>query len=691
MKPNRNRARDLGFYVLLLVIMIAVIYTMTRSEPTNEVKSYSELVDLFQQEKVQYFATRPSSSGTVLYMKVRTDDPKVTEDMTYDLYNFSVFYEDFHDLIAEQKESGVLEDYDYEPGYVVPWWASIIPYLLLMGGAMVLWYVMMSRMGGGGAGGVARYSKARTRLGSEEKNKKTFKDVAGCDEEKEELAEIVDFLKNPKAYTAMGARIPKGVLLVGPPGTGKTLLAKAVAGEAGVQFLSISGSDFVELYVGVGAGRVRDLFEQAKKAAPAIIFIDEIDAVGRQRGSGLGGGHDEREQTLNQLLVEMDGFGNNEGVIVMAATNRADILDNALLRPGRFDRQVYVGLPDIRGREAILKIHSRDKQLAEDVDLNSIAKGTPGFSGADLENLMNEAALLAVRRKHRFINMEDIDEAILKVQMGPEKKSRKMSEKARKLTAYHESGHAIAGKFLEHVDPVHYITIIPRGAAGGFTLFRPQEDLENFKSKSEMFESIVMALGGRTAEKLFLDDISSGASGDIQQASAIARDMVMRYGMSERLGPISYDNSGHSIFIGRDFGQTKSYSEETAGIIDEEVKKIFDEASAMCEKILTEHTSELCAIAEYLLEHETMEAEEFNYFFEHGEFMPMPPREARKAREDQSIERPAKKISMTDGYAEEGEASAEAPAEAPAEAETPAPDEDGTAAELQTEEKKDEE
>ena len=338
-----------------------------------------------------------------------------------------------------------------------------------------------------------------------------------------------------------------------------------------------------------------------------------------------------------------------------------------------------------------MKIHSRDKQLAEDVDLNSIAKGTPGFSGADLENLMNEAALLAVRRKHRFINMEDIDEAILKVQMGPEKKSRKMSEKARKLTAYHESGHAIAGKFLEHVDPVHYITIIPRGAAGGFTLFRPQEDLENFKSKSEMFESIVMALGGRTAEKLFLDDISSGASGDIQQASAIARDMVMRYGMSERLGPISYDNSGHSIFIGRDFGQTKSYSEETAGIIDEEVKKIFDEASAMCEKILTEHTSELCAIAEYLLEHETMEAEEFNYFFEHGEFMPMPPREARKAREDQSIERPAKKISMTDGYAEEGEASAEAPAEAPAEAETPAPDEDGTAAELQTEEKKDEE
>jgi len=669
---NSKRARDLGFYVLLIAIMIAVIFTMTGNSDAKELKNYSDLVDLFQKEKVKSFTTE----GNTIILQVRTDSGEPpTEEVTYDLFSFSVFYEDFRELIKEQYEKGILEKYNYDEGFVVPWWASMLPYILVMGGAMVLWYFMMTRAGGG-AGGITKFSKARTRLGSDEKNKKTFADVAGCDEEKEELSEIVDFLKNPKAYTAMGARIPKGVLLVGPPGTGKTLLAKAVAGEAGVQFLSISGSDFVELYVGVGAGRVRDLFEQAKKAAPAIIFIDEIDAVGRQRGSGLGGGHDEREQTLNQLLVEMDGFGNNEGVIVMAATNRADILDNALLRPGRFDRQVYVGLPDIRGREAILKIHARDKQLAEDVDLNSIAKGTPGFAGADLENLMNEAALLAVRRKHRFINMEDIDEAILKVQMGPEKKSRKMSEKARKLTAYHESGHAIAGRFLEHVDPVHYITIIPRGAAGGFTLFRPQEDLENFKSKSEMFEEIVMALGGRTAEKLFLDDISSGASGDIQHASALARDMVMRYGMSERLGPISYDNSGHSIFIGRDFGQTKSYSEETAGMIDEEVKNIFDEASARCEQILTEHADQLRAIAEYLLVNETMEAEEFNYFFEHGEFMPMPPREARKAREDKTIERPAKKISMVDGEAEAAQ-SAEAqatPAEdaapaAPAEAE----------------------
>ena len=683
MKPNRNRTRDLGFYVLLMVIMIAVIFTMTGEPQGKTVEKDSDLIDLFQQEKVQSFTTE----GSTIILNVRTgDEVKPTEEMTYDLYSFNLFYEDFHELIAEQYESGVLEEYDYDEGFVVPWWASFLPYLLIMAAAMGLWYVMMTKTGGG-AGGIAKFYKARTRLGSEEKNKKTFDDVAGCDEEKEELAEIVDFLKNPKAYTSMGARIPKGVLLVGPPGTGKTLLAKAVAGEAGVQFLSISGSDFVELYVGVGAGRVRDLFEQAKKVAPAIIFIDEIDAVGRQRGSGLGGGHDEREQTLNQLLVEMDGFGNNEGVIVMAATNRADILDNALLRPGRFDRQVYVGLPDIRGREAILKIHARDKQLAEDVDLNSIAKGTPGFAGADLENLMNEAALLAVRRRHRFINMEDIDEAILKVQMGPEKKSRKMSDKARRLTAYHEAGHAVAGRYLKHVDPVHYITIIPRGAAGGFTLFRPQEDLENFKSRAEMFESIVMALGGRMAEQLFLDDISTGASGDIQQASSIARDMVMRYGMSERLGPISYDSSGHSIFIGRDFGQTKSYSEETAGIIDEEVKAIFDKASEVCGQILTEHADQLKAIAEYLLQNETMEAEEFNYYFEHGEFMPISPKAAREARNDDTIERPARKISMTDGYAEEKADQAQAQAQ-----EEPA-SQDGASAtpEADAEEKKDQE
>ena len=645
MKPQRNKARDIGFYILLAVILVAIIFTISDDKASNQVESYSAMLDLFKAEKVQSFKTE----GNTIILEVRTDDPDLpTEEMTYDLYSFSLFYEDFHDLIWEQYDKGIIEEFDYTEGFTLPWWASFLPYLIIMIVAMALWYAMMNRAGGAGAGGFTKFSKARTKNGNDEKDKKTFKDVAGCDEEKAELAEVVDFLKDPKVYTDMGARIPKGILLVGPPGTGKTLLARAVAGEANVQFLSISGSDFVELYVGVGAGRVRDLFEQAKKASPAIIFIDEIDAVGRQRGSGLGGGHDEREQTLNQLLVEMDGFSNNTGVIVMAATNRADILDNALLRPGRFDRQIYVGLPDIKGREEILKIHARGKHLAEDVDLNDIAKGTPGFSGADLENLMNEAAILAVRRKDRFIVQEDIDEAILKVQMGPEKKSRKMSEKARKLTAYHEAGHAVAGRFLENVDPVHYITIIPRGAAGGFTLFRPQEDLENFKSKSEMYESIVMALGGRVAEKLFLDDISTGASADIQQASSTARDMVMRYGMSEKLGPILYDSSDHSIFIGRDFGTTKSYSEETAGIIDEEVKAIFDRASADCEKILSEHSEQLKDIAEYLLEHETIDAEGFNYYFEHGEFMPEFLKDAKKAASDTTIERPAKKIARFD-------------------------------------------
>ena len=678
MKPNRNRTRDLGFYLVMIVIFIAIILSFTKDTQSQELK-YSDLVELFTEERVQSFEVK----GNQITMKVRADkaDSAKTDTTESDsessvvdsllagtaassdgtklvrckVYDFSVFYSDFHDLIWQQKVDGIIEEYNYTEGSGVSLvLMSLLPYVLIIVVSMAAWYFIMKRAGGGDmTSGIAKFSKARTRLGADEKDKKTFADVAGCDEEKEDLAEIVDFLHDPKAYTNMGARIPKGVLLVGPPGTGKTLLAKAVAGEAGVQFLSISGSDFVEMYVGVGAGRVRDLFEQAKKAAPAIVFIDEIDAVGRQRGSGLGGGHDEREQTLNQLLVEMDGFGSNEGVIVMAATNRADILDNALLRPGRFDRQIYVGLPDIKGREAILKIHSRGKPLGDDVDLNSIAKGTPGFSGADLENLMNEAALLAVRRRHRFIAMADIDEAILKVQMGPEKKSRKMSEKARRLTAYHESGHAIAGKFLAHVDPVHYITIIPRGGAGGFTLFRPQDDLENFKSREELFDNIVMSLGGRMAEKLFLDDISTGASADIQQASSIARNMVMRYGMSDRLGPILYDSSDHSIFIGRDFGQTKSYSEETAAIIDEEVKHIFDEASALCEKILTDHREDLIAIAEYLLVNETMEAEEFVYYFEHHEFMPESMKAAKNVVHDDTIERPARKISMTDGYAEE--------------------------------------
>ena len=595
---------------------MAAIYLLSTPEDKAAGIEYWQMRDQFLQENVQYF----SIEDGVVYMELKTPlDETSGKSVYHQLMSISIFWDDLGDEIADQEARGILK-FNLEPVYETPWWVTIIPYVIIMVVMVIVWYVMMNRMGagGGGANGAGRFGHARTRLASEDKKKVTFADVAGADEEKAELEEIVDFLKDPQKYTALGARIPKGVLLVGPPGTGKTLLAKAVAGEANVQFLSISGSDFVELYVGVGASRVRDLFDQAKKLSPAIVFIDEIDAVGRQRGSGLGGGHDEREQTLNQLLVEMDGFNTNEGVIVMAATNRADILDSALLRPGRFDRQIFVGVPDVKGREAILKIHSRGKSLGDDVDLASIARGTPGFTGADLENVMNEAALLAARNCRPFITMADVDEAILKVQMGPEKRSRKMSDKARKLTAYHESGHAVTGMFLEHTDPVHYITIIPRGQAGGYTLFRPEEDLENYQSRSEMFEDIVMSLGGRIAEKLFLDDISTGASGDIQSATNIARSMVTRYGMSDRLGPISYDSSDHSIFIGRDFGTTKSYSEETAAMIDEEVKRIFDEASKKCEEILTQHADIVRISAEYLLEHEAMSGEQFKYLIEHG-------------------------------------------------------------------------
>ena len=607
-----------------MVIILATVFTMNMDQAPPEME-YSEVLELFKNEQVESFVVE----GTTLHLNLHEPLENGADSVSCELYSVDYFRDDVNDMVVAQHNAGVITDYDYDVGFILPWWVSVLPYLGVIILFAVLWYVMINRANGGGSSaGAARFGKARTKLGSDEAKKVTFADVAGCEEEKHELQELVDFLKNPSAYSAMGARIPKGVLLVGPPGTGKTLIAKAVAGEAGVQFLSISGSDFVELYVGVGASRVRDLFDQAKKVAPAIIFIDEIDAVGRQRGSGLGGGHDEREQTLNQLLVEMDGFGNNEGVIVMAATNRQDILDNALLRPGRFDRQIYIGLPDIKGREAILRVHARGKPLGDDVDLNSIARGTPGFSGADLENLLNEAALLAVRRRGRFITQADIDEAILKVQMGPEKKSKVMSPKAKKLTAYHEAGHAIAGKYLEHTDPVHYITIIPRGRAGGFTLFRPKEDLEDFSSREELFENIVMSLGGRVAERLFLDDISTGAAGDIQQSSRLARAMVMSYGMSDRLGPISFEDSAHSLFIGRDFGTTKSYSEETAGIIDEEVKRIFSEAEDKCERILTEHRETLIGVAEYLLKNETMDGEDFDYFCEHGTVPPKPEKPA---------------------------------------------------------------
>ncbi len=615
MKPQKfNRRRDAGFYLLMIVILFASVYLLSMNEIDSTSVDYHEVLRLFKQEKVDSFVVEDN----MLYLNLK-EDYNGTKTVTHELYSFSVFYNDLSETIQQQADSGIIKDFNYDSGWTPPWWVSFIPYVLIMAVFFIFWTYMMNRSGGGN-GAAMKFGKARTTQGTGEK-KVTFLDVAGADEEKAELEEIVDFLKNPKKYIDIGARIPKGVLLVGPPGTGKTLLAKAVAGEAGVQFLSISGSDFVELYVGIGASRVRDLFDQAKKQAPAIIFIDEIDAVGRQRGSGLGGGHDEREQTLNQLLVEMDGFTANEGVIVMAATNRADILDNALLRPGRFDRQIYVGAPDVKGREEILKVHARGKLLGDDVDLKSIARGTPGFTGADLENLLNEAALLTARRNKKFITMAEIDEAILKVMAGPEKKSRLVTEKERKLTAYHEAGHAVAGYFLPHSDPVHYITIIPRGASGGMTVYRPEEDT-SYSTRSEMFERIVSAMGGRVSEKIFLDDISTGASGDIQQATNIARAMVTKYGFSEKLGPISFDSSDHSIFIGRDFGQTKSYSEKIATEIDEEVKHIFDEAMKMCEKLLRDHADLVEKTAQYLLENESMEGDMFRYLCKNGELPP---------------------------------------------------------------------
>ncbi len=481
---------------------------------------------------------------------------------------------------------------------------------------LIFWFLFMSgAQGNGGGNKTMSFGKSRARMMSPaDKNKVTFDDVAGVDEEKEELEEIVEFLKNPKKFTDMGARIPKGVLLVGQPGTGKTLLAKAVAGEAGVPFFIISGSDFVEMFVGVGASRVRDLFDEAKKKAPCIIFIDEIDAVGRQRGAGLGGGHDEREQTLNQLLVEMDGFSANEGVIVLAATNRPDVLDKALLRPGRFDRQIVVSSPDVKAREQILEVHSRKKKLAIDVDLKTIAKNTSGFSGADLENVLNEAALLAARRNLREIGMQEIEDAMVKVTMGPEKRTRVRSDKEQKLVAYHEAGHAVVSRFLPTQDPVHQISIVPRGMAGGYTMYRPTED-KSFMSRTEMVENIVSLLGGRVAEKLILDDISTGASNDIERATKIARAMVTKYGMSERVGTITLGQNQEEVFLGRDFAQSKEYSEETAGIIDEEVKSIIDFAYQKAETILKEHIDKLHRVAGVLLEKEKIDGEEFDTIF----------------------------------------------------------------------------
>ena len=609
---KRFSPRDLALYLLLLLLTLFAVNTLQQMNRADD-PSYSQIRTLFEQEKVKNFSVKDN----VLTMTVRGEGDD-TSTVTYELSNFYVFYNDLHELIDQQRSEGIIEDYDYPMGVQGSWWYQYLPYLLVIlvmaGLAYMLFLRQSAASGGGGGPGPNRFGHARTRTLADQGKKVTFNDVAGADEEKEELQEIVEFLRDPQRFTALGARIPKGVLLVGPPGTGKTLIAKAVAGEAGVHFLSISGSDFVELYVGVGASRVRDLFDQAKKEAPAIVFIDEIDAVGRQRGAGLGGGHDEREQTLNQLLVEMDGFASNEGVIVMAATNRQDILDPALLRPGRFDRQIYVGLPDIKGREEILKVHARKKPLAEDVSLSDIAKATAGFTGADLENLLNEAALLAARGGQRFISMADLHEAMMKGIAGPEKKSRVVTPHAKRLTAYHEAGHAVVIHELETQDPVHQITIIPRGGAGGMTISLPQED-RSYMSRRELEEHIAVCLGGRVAEQLVLGDISTGASSDIQKASSIARNMVTKYGMSEKLGTIAYTSESNEVFIGRTMAQSRSYSEEVAGLIDEEVKSIVDTAYRRCEDILSQHRSQLELTAQYLLAHEVMSGETFQKVF----------------------------------------------------------------------------
>ncbi|GCD09193.1 ATP-dependent zinc metalloprotease FtsH [Clostridium tagluense] len=586
--------------IWLVVLVLVIFAALALNENGKSVTSLS--VDEFQQHW---------DKKEIKNVQVREDKTVVGELKDGTKYETIVPLQRLMQVMDKNPNKDVKEMY-IKPA-TMPMWLQIVPTLLIILMLVAFWFMYMQQSQGGGGGGnrgVMNFGKSRAKIASPDKKKVTFDDVAGEDEEKEELAEVVDFLKQPKRYLEAGARIPKGILLVGPPGTGKTLLARAVSGEAGVPFYSISGSEFVEMFVGVGASRVRDLFEQAKKSAPCIIFIDEIDAVGRQRGAGLGGGHDEREQTLNQLLVEMDGFGVNEGIIMIAATNRPDILDPALLRPGRFDRHILVGAPDVKGREEILRVHSKGKHLAEEVSLQVLAKRTPGFTGADLENLMNEAALLTVRNKKTVIEMKELDEAVTRVIAGPEKKSKVISEKDRKLTAYHEAGHAVVMKYSPLSDPIHQISIIPRGMAGGYTMHLPEEDTA-YTSKLKLKDEMVGLLGGRVAEKLILEDISTGAKNDIDRASAIARKMVMEYGMSDVLGPISFGNDHNEVFLGRDLGKSRNFSEEIANKIDSEVKALIDEAYAKASTILTENINKLHAVAQELLVKEKLEGAEF--------------------------------------------------------------------------------
>ena len=597
----KSGIKSLAIWLIIGAILIVAITSII--DNSNSKMTYSELIQKIESDAVENI--KLSSSGNSATVVLNNETEKQVNIPSLD--SFTSYTEKFiknGNFTLEQESESI--------------WITIISLITPFGLLIIFfifWFIMMNPANGQGGNKTMTFGKSRARMiNTAEKNKITFDDVAGVDEEKEELQEIVDFLKNPKKYTDMGARIPKGVLLVGQPGTGKTLLAKAVAGEAGVPFFIISGSDFVEMFVGVGASRVRDLFDQAKRNAPCIIFIDEIDAVGRQRGAGLGGGHDEREQTLNQLLVEMDGFSANEGVIVLAATNRPDVLDKALLRAGRFDRQIVVGAPDVKAREQILEVHAKKKRLGDDVDLRIIAKNTSGFAGADLENVLNEAALLAARRNKPVIEMQEIEDAMVKVTMGPEKKTKVRNDHEKKLVAYHEAGHAVVSKFLPTVDPVHEISIVPRGMAGGYTMYRPTED-KSFMSKTAMEEQIISLLGGRVAEALILNDISTGASNDIERATQIARSMVTVYGMSDRLGTIMLDNSQGEVFLGRDFGHTKNYSEETAALIDSEVKRIIDSAYKMAKDILSSNIDKLHIVAGILLEKEKIDGEEFDRVF----------------------------------------------------------------------------
>ncbi len=611
-KPAKKKLISILPYILIPLLIIVGISFYADKQSTEDLEYY-EVVALFDEGKIKSYTLNLSSGALTYYLE--DEDPDTSLGHRYTVPSTTLFVDDIHNGVIEYNREHPDDKIEakYISGSSNSLLISILPSVVLMVLMGLMLFFMFRRMNqsiGNENNRTLSFGKARVKQVDDEKRKTTFDDVAGADEEKEELTEIVEFLKDPKKFDFLGARIPKGVLLVGPPGTGKTLLARAVAGEAGVPFLSISGSDFVEMYVGVGASRVRDLFDKAKKTAPSIIFIDEIDAVGRHRGAGMGGGHDEREQTLNQLLVEMDGFGANEGVIVIAATNRPDILDPALLRPGRFDRQVTVNYPDQKGRVAILKVHAKKKPIGPDVDFESIAHATVGFTGADLENLLNEAALLAARNGKKAITMAEVDEAALKVEVGAEKKSHKMSEKAKKLTAYHEAGHAVSAYYLENVDPVRQISIIPRGMAGGYTLYRPTED-KSYTSKNEMLDNLVSLLGGRVAEEIIIGDISSGASNDIQRATEIARNMITKYGMSEKMGPISFGGDNNEVFLGRDYNHVKNYSEKVAAQIDEEIERLITEAYSRTKTILTEHIDKLHTLANALLSQDKVEQQQF--------------------------------------------------------------------------------